>query len=287
MPYIKGEEMLIVRKKSGFTLIELLVVIAIIAILAAILFPVFAKVREKARQTSCLSNEKQIGLSFAQYYQDYDEKWPIGVTTATATPVSGFGWAGTVSQYIKATGLLKCPDDNTSIVAGTPTEYPVSYGYNSNIAGQSDAAFTAPSSTVAMFEVQGATSNVTSGYTLANTTGDGATAVGAASPTFTNSSFADNGLNVTGQTAVIFATSQMGGTATPANVGGFGNANGLHTGGSNFLLADGHAKWFRGAAVSPGFTNTSATGLQLNVAGAAAGTSATGTPTFAATFSIN
>jgi len=62
--------------KRGFTLIELLVVIAIIAILAAILFPVFAKVREKARQTSCLSNEKQLGLAITQYVQDYDEKLP-------------------------------------------------------------------------------------------------------------------------------------------------------------------------------------------------------------------
>src|ERR1700760_4371273 len=66
----------LVLRPLGFTLIELLVVIAIIAILAAILFPVFAKVREKARQTSCLSNEKQLGLAFQQYTQDYDEKYP-------------------------------------------------------------------------------------------------------------------------------------------------------------------------------------------------------------------
>jgi prepilin-type N-terminal cleavage/methylation domain-containing protein len=63
--------------KLGFTLIELLVVIAIIAILAAILFPVFAKVREKARQTTCTSNEKQIGLGILQYVQDYDETYPL------------------------------------------------------------------------------------------------------------------------------------------------------------------------------------------------------------------
>ncbi|MEN6404264.1 MAG: prepilin-type N-terminal cleavage/methylation domain-containing protein, partial [Armatimonadia bacterium] len=62
--------------KRGFTLIELLVVIAIIAILAAILFPVFAKAREKARQTSCLNNCKQLGTAIVQYCQDYDERMP-------------------------------------------------------------------------------------------------------------------------------------------------------------------------------------------------------------------
>ena len=63
--------------KKGFTLIELLVVIAIIAILAAILFPVFARAREKARQSTCLSNVKQIGLAILMYVQDYDERMPM------------------------------------------------------------------------------------------------------------------------------------------------------------------------------------------------------------------
>ena len=67
------------RHESGFTLIELLVVIAIIAILAAILFPVFAQAREKARATSCSSNIRQAGLALMQYTQDYDERYPNGV----------------------------------------------------------------------------------------------------------------------------------------------------------------------------------------------------------------
>src|SRR5476651_129734 len=93
--------------KRGFTLIELLVVIAIIAVLAAILFPVFAQAREKARQTSCLSNEKQLGLAVMQYVQDYDEMTPTGAAIYHYTwddgngnsysydePVPGAGWAG-------------------------------------------------------------------------------------------------------------------------------------------------------------------------------------------------
>src|SRR5687767_1588685 len=72
-------------RKVGFTLIELLVVIAIIAILAAILFPVFARARENARRASCQSNLKQLGLSFAQYTQDFDERYPMGIMNDQGT----------------------------------------------------------------------------------------------------------------------------------------------------------------------------------------------------------
>ena len=104
------------RKNEGFTLIELLVVIAIIAILAAILFPVFAQAREKARQTSCLSNQKQIGLAALQYYQDYDETGPRFVSTpaenASGPPGSSQRgtWIAFLYPYMKNTGIWKCPN---------------------------------------------------------------------------------------------------------------------------------------------------------------------------------
>jgi prepilin-type N-terminal cleavage/methylation domain-containing protein/prepilin-type processing-associated H-X9-DG protein len=92
-------------KRSGFTLIELLVVIAIIAILAAILFPVFAQAREKARAISCLSNVKEIGLGMLMYVQDYDEKYPMDqYSEPDATQPAGFNrttWADMIFPYIK------------------------------------------------------------------------------------------------------------------------------------------------------------------------------------------
>ena len=94
------------RPKRGFTLIELLVVIAIIAILAAILFPVFAQAREKARQASCLSNTKQLALAVLQYEQDYDETLPMGGWRTGTT----YGkWYKDMYAYFKSTGVLVCP----------------------------------------------------------------------------------------------------------------------------------------------------------------------------------
>jgi prepilin-type N-terminal cleavage/methylation domain-containing protein/prepilin-type processing-associated H-X9-DG protein len=93
-----------VKKKKAFTLIELLVVIAIIALLAAILFPVFARARENARRTSCLSNMKQLGLGFLQYKQDYDERLPL---------------AGNYQGWAKGAHWVSGPD-NTPLVSGNP-----------------------------------------------------------------------------------------------------------------------------------------------------------------------
>src|SRR5215470_19728393 len=112
-------------RRKAFTLIELLVVIAIIAILAAILFPVFAQAREAARKTSCLSNTKQLGLAIMQYVQDYDEMYPsnswdtpaIGVTdqdTKDPTYKSAIIWMWRVMPYMKNKQILVCPSDPNS-----------------------------------------------------------------------------------------------------------------------------------------------------------------------------
>lgn len=99
-------------RASGFTLVEILVVIAVIAILAAMLFPVFARARENARRTSCLSNLKQIGLGVAQYQQDYDEYFPLGTQEDWNN-----GWPTTVQPYINSIQVFRCPNDDANVLA--------------------------------------------------------------------------------------------------------------------------------------------------------------------------
>lgn len=96
--------------KRGFTLIELLVVIAIIAILAAILFPVFAKAREKARQTSCLSNMRQMSTAILSYTQDYDERFPIMRAYNTVT-AKFYDWRMCIAPYTKNVQIFACPSN--------------------------------------------------------------------------------------------------------------------------------------------------------------------------------
>jgi prepilin-type N-terminal cleavage/methylation domain-containing protein/prepilin-type processing-associated H-X9-DG protein len=113
-------------KLTAFTLIELLVVIAIIAILAAILFPVFAKAREKARQITCASNQKQIGLGVLQYVQDYDEIFPFRAGSNSAD--TDYSWKNAIYPYVKSTGVFKCPDNAYNTNGDWDTNTGTTYG---------------------------------------------------------------------------------------------------------------------------------------------------------------
>jgi len=298
-------------RTKGFTLIELLVVIAIIAILAAILFPVFAQAREKARAISCLSNDKQIGLAFMQYVQDNDEDYPsnnlgnnntavvaIGTGAAGANAAAnqnGEGWSTAIYPYVKSNGLMKCADDSTSVTTvGANTYYPVSYFLNSNIAsggaGVSDAQFNAVASTVVLGECTGVASVLGSGSATAAHTdavGDGFDAI------YDNGGPSGNDSNPQPK----YATGRLGSgdagtpqqlalTAAPGT--GPSVANAQHAGnGANYLLADGHAKFLKPSQVSPGLNagaSTDAAGASLATPGLnAAGTGRLNN--YAATFS--
>jgi len=132
--------------RKGFTLIELLVVIAIIAILAAILFPVFAKAREKARQSSCLSNTKQLALGVLQYSQDYDERFPakwwyfIHVPPNQTASSNYLTWAECILPYVKNDQVFQCPSRQFTQAQMPYTTYPFAYNYNgANTVSASDA----------------------------------------------------------------------------------------------------------------------------------------------------
>jgi len=168
---------------KGFTLIELLVVIAIIAILAAILFPVFARARENARRSSCASNLKQLGLGFAQYIQDYDGLYPQGYGTATGIAAGQSGgtetadvlWTGRIDPYTKSKQILVCPSAQFIVsptgakvdATGTSPVW-IGYGYNCDFIGACgqfangetdtvvrDAALGAASLTIVLFDAKG------------------------------------------------------------------------------------------------------------------------------------
>lgn len=126
------------RNRDGFTLIELLVVIAIIAILAAILFPVFAQAREKARQASCTSNLKQLGMAIIMYKQDYDERYPFGGWWP-AVGEATWDWQNSVAPYIKNKGVYRCPSSTDQDEHADDIHFrnwdlnPVSYLYNNQL----------------------------------------------------------------------------------------------------------------------------------------------------------
>jgi prepilin-type N-terminal cleavage/methylation domain-containing protein/prepilin-type processing-associated H-X9-DG protein len=240
-------------RNGAFTLIELLVVIAIIAILAAILFPVFAQAREKARQITCISNEKQIGLAFIQYVQDYDETFPIGNEPKIAGEDGNTNWEYTIDPYIKSgitpnpandvglKSVFYCPDweataDNTQGPPNPYAAYPAgvaipsrSYAANWNLVGSSTPSWTdylRPAQTLAF--VQYPAQDVL----VAEERGEAAVIDGNDTNDFT----ADNypGADATTATGWGFE-----------DAGSYVSARARHSNGSNYLFTDGHAKWFR------------------------------------------
>lgn len=201
--------------RRAFTLIELLVVIAIIGILAAILFPVFARARENARRANCQSNLKQIGLGFAQYTQDYDELLPLVADgsngngrLAVWNPYSGFSptntrfdmGQSTLMPYVKSTQIWVCPSDSTGRTNGD------SYASNSCAYGPLDADFRRPGKSLAAFE------NTASWMLLSEE-----------------------------RASVASGTTDDGYQSLVAN----NQLSDRHLDGSNLAFLDGHVKWYR------------------------------------------
>ena len=213
--------------RSAFTLIELLVVIAIIAILAAILFPVFARARENARRSSCQSNLKQVGLGILQYVQDYDERYPATHwdvdSNNAAFPSAGNerGWSWNVQPYVKSTQLFQCPSETNEQLTAI-----------SDTTGQATVGFTDYIYNRAMGEISASSK----------------TGIAAAQLTFPANTVmvVENASTSAGQSTDGVTTTGVPGQARLRQTAAEPGAAQRHLDGSNFLFTDGHVKWYRG-----------------------------------------
>ena len=268
-------------RETGFTLIELLVVIAIIAILAAILFPVFAQAREKARQTSCLSNVKQIGLGQMMYQQDFDETVPFNRECNNPGPVpypciagrSILGWVDLVEPYVKNHQIFKCPSDPTKQVpypagtldmSGNPAtkghvwmggatgsaggEWQTSYGRNNNLAnnGTSTATLAAiqyPSTTIMILEFAANSGGGDNG----NEHGHGSPFTVSRSTAYTSVTPDGVACNRYDDTNTTNDKTNFFGQLLPEQQANERAqlSSARHSGGGNYGFVDGHAKWYK------------------------------------------
>ena len=228
------------RKISAFTLIELLVVIAIIAILAAILFPVFARARENARRSSCQSNLKQIGLGIIQYTQDYDESFPLSHTGNSINPP--FGWADSIQSYLKSNQIYQCPSESNE--AEPQTTNPSNAGYTDywyNAALSWNRNLTTPDyrTPVKLSQIAQAPLTIMLG---------GGAGLG------TNALYRANGCTLSNSTTAASPGASPGTCSSSgfATVSGLGSGSAtprphiIHLGGNNYLFTDGHVKWHKG-----------------------------------------
>jgi prepilin-type N-terminal cleavage/methylation domain-containing protein/prepilin-type processing-associated H-X9-DG protein len=242
---LKKEPVVRTVLKPGFTLIELLVVIAIIALLAAILFPVFARARENARRISCLSNQKQIGLAFMQYSQDYDERLPpyTGNDQVSRSDYAGlaqYGWAVLLDPYAKSVQVFQCPSDKVKPGIGTSGNYS-DYVYNYNI-GVTPGVITVggvqiqPSKSVKLAEFSHVSNTIM--------TWDATTIY---SPYGTSFWYMDE------YTFKTYAVDAPGGHPV---YDGHADSVRRHLEGANYVFADGHAKWIKPSQLASSYNAT-------------------------------
>lgn len=254
-------------KRRGFTLIELLVVIAIIAILAAILFPVFAQAREKARQTSCLSNMKQVGTAVLMYSQDYDEMYPLGSFLLTGM-TAAISWQDLLEPYIKVgaagTGVNVVQRANVTFwicpsIGTTATNLPLTTGDT----GVPYNEFTSAFYSKAFSYINNSNLMPTSHRSLPGIGVDGWFPLGvqgqASVEAPANRVLVVEGMGYVGNTGGD-DTNNCTGIEVGFQPGITGRLIGRrenycaaryrHSGGANVTLADGHAKWFKGPGTS-------------------------------------